>query len=86
MAKNKNIEEIYNHLSDLDRKYTLASNKQEKERIESYTRTYADSYIDDDIYAQMSEGSACGLFAHGHYDFDMWNSLRILKDKMYNKR
>ena len=51
MAKNKNIEEIYNHLSDLDRKYTLASNKQEKERIESYTRTYADSYIDDDIYA-----------------------------------
>lgn len=35
MAKNKNIEEIYNHLSDLDRKYTLASNKQEKERIES---------------------------------------------------
>lgn len=86
MAKNKNIEEIYNHLSDLDRKYTLASNKQEKERIESYTRTYADSYIDDDIYAQMSEGSASGLFAHGHYDFDMWNSLRILKDKMYNKK
>lgn len=83
MAKNKNIEEIYNHLSDLDRKYTLASNKQEKERIESYTRTYADSYIDDDIYAQMSEGSASGLFAHGHYDFDMWNSLRILKDKLY---
>lgn len=86
MAKNKNIEEIYNHLSDLDRKYTLASNKQEKERIENYTRTYADSNIDDDIYAQMSEGSASGLFAHGHYDFDMWNSLRILKDKMYNKR
>lgn len=86
MAKNKNIEEIYNHLSDLDRKYTLASNKQEKERIESYTRTYADSYIDNDIYAQMSEGSASGLFAHGHYDFDMWNSLRILKDKMYNKK
>lgn len=86
MAKNKNIEEIYNHLSDLDRKYTLASNKQEKERIESYTCTYADSYIDDDIYSQMSEGSASGLFAHGHYDFDMWNSLRILKDKMYNKR
>lgn len=86
MAKNKNIEEIYNHLSDLDRKYTLASNKQEKERIESYTRTYADSNIDDDIYAQISEGSASGLFAHGHYDFDMWNSLRILKDKMHNKR
>ena len=80
MAKNKNIEEIYNHLSDLDRKYTLASNKQEKKRIESYTRTYADSYIDDDIYAQVSEGSTSGLFAHGHYDFDMWNSLRILKD------
>ena len=80
MAKNKNIEEIYNHLSDLDRKYTLSSNKQEKKRIESYTRTYADSYIDDDIYAQMSEGSTSGLFAHGHYDFDMWNSLRILKD------
>ena len=57
-----------------------------KERIESYTRTYADSNIDDDIYAQMSEGSASGLFAHGHYDFDMWNSLRILKDKMHNKR
>ena len=67
MAKNKNIEEIYNHLSDLDRKYTLASNKQEKERIESYTRTYADSYIDDDIYTQMSEGKASGLFARGHF-------------------
>lgn len=86
MAKNRNIEEIYKHLSDLDRMHTLASNKQERERIENYTRTYADSYIDVDIYAQMSEGSASGLFAHGHYDFDMWNSLRILKDKMYNKR
>ena len=86
MAKNRNIEEIYKHLSDLDRMHTLASNKQERERIENYTRTYADSYIDDDIYSQMSEGSASGLFAHGHYDFDMWNSLRILKDKMYNKR
>lgn len=82
MAKNKNIEEIYNHLSDLDRKHTLASNDQERERIEDYTRTYADSFIDDDIYAQMSEGSANGLFAHGHYDFDMCNSLRILKDKL----
>ena len=51
--------------------HTLASNKQERERIENYTRTYADSYIDDDIYAQMSEGSASGLFAHGHYDFDV---------------
>lgn len=85
MATNKNIEEIYNHLSDLDRKYTLASNKQEKERIESYTRTYADSYIDDDIYTQMSEGKASGLFARGHYDFDMEQSLRILKDILHNK-
>ena len=34
MAKNRNIEEIYNHLSDLDRMRTLASNKQERERIE----------------------------------------------------
>lgn len=39
MAKNRNIEEIYNHLSDLDRMRTLASNKQERERIENYTRT-----------------------------------------------
>ena len=45
MAKNKNIEEIYNHLSDLDRKYTLASNKQEKERIEEY---FDDVFMFDD--------------------------------------
>nr|DAT70551.1 MAG TPA: hypothetical protein [Caudoviricetes sp.] len=31
----------------------------------------------------MSGGSSSGLFAHGHYDFDMWNSLRILKDKLH---
>lgn len=80
MAKNKNIQEIYNHLSDLDRKHTLASNEQEREHIEEYTRTYANYYIDNDIYAQMSEGKASGLFAHGHYDFDMEQSLRILKD------
>lgn len=50
MAKNRNIEEIYNHLLDLDRKHALASNKQERERIEDYTRTYANSYINGDIY------------------------------------
>lgn len=82
MAKNRNIEEISNHLLDLDRKHTLASNKQERERIEVYTRTYTNSYIDDDIYVQMSGGSGSGLFAPGHYEFDMWNSLRILKDKL----
>lgn len=82
MAKNRNIEEIYKHLSDLDRMHTLASNKKERERIEDNTRTYANSYIDDNIYTQMSEGSASGLFAPGHYDYDMWNSLRILKDKL----
>lgn len=82
MAKNRNIEEIYNHLSDLDRMRTLASNKQERERIENYTRTYVNSYIDDDIYVQMSGGSGSGLFTPDHYDFDMWNSLIILKDKL----
>lgn len=30
MAKNRNIEEIYNHLSDLDRMHTLASNKKKE--------------------------------------------------------
>lgn len=82
MAKNRNIEEIYKYLSDLDRMHTLASNKKERERIEDNTRIYANSYIDDNIYTQMSEGSASGLFAPGHYDYDMWNSLRILKDKL----
>lgn len=52
MAKNRNIEEIYNHLLDIDRKHTLSSNKQEKERIEDYIRTYANNCIDDDIFAQ----------------------------------
>lgn len=85
MAKNRNIEEIYTHLSDIDRKHTLASNKLERESIEDYTRTYANHYIDDDIYTQMSEGKASGLFARGHYDFDMEQSLRILKDILHNK-
>ena len=83
MAKNRNIEEIYKHLSDLDRMHTLASNKKERERIEDNTRTYVNSYIDNDLYTQMSGGSSSGLFAHGHYDFDMWNRLRILKDKLH---
>lgn len=61
MAKNKNIQEIYNHLADLDRKHTLALNEQVRESIEDYTRTYANYYID---YTQMSEGSASGFFAH----------------------
>lgn len=85
MAKNRDFEEIYNHLADLDRKHTLASNKQERERVEDYTRIYADSYIDDDVYIRMSEGKASGLFARGHYDFDMEQSLRILKDMLHNK-
>lgn len=63
MAKNRNIEEIYNHLLDIDRKHILSSNKQEKER---YIRIYANNCIDDDLFAQMSEGTASGLFAHGH--------------------
>lgn len=33
----------------------------------------------------MSEGSASGLFAHGHYDFDMEQSLRILKEMSDHK-
>jgi|UniRef100_UPI003FEFF681 hypothetical protein len=85
MAKNRNIEEIYNHLLDIDRKRTLTSNKQERERIEDYIRTYVNNCIDDDIFAQMSEGCASGLFAHGHYDFDMEQSLRILKNMSDHK-
>lgn len=33
----------------------------------------------------MSEGCASGLFAHGHYDFDMEQSLRILKEMSDHK-
>lgn len=85
MAKNRNIEEIYDHLLDIDRKRTLSSNKQARERIEDYICTYANNCIDDDIFAQMSEGSASGLFAHGYYDFDMEQSLRILKEMSDHK-
>lgn len=50
MAKNRNLEEIYNHLLDIDRKRTLSSNKQERERIEDCIRTYVNNCIDDDIF------------------------------------
>ena len=77
----ENYEEIYNVLSEREREYVLATTKQERERIESSVRGYANN-LPRSVYAELNEGYGSGLFEHGFFESDMGRCLRVLEQKV----
>lgn len=70
------VEQIYRDLNDFRTKYFFAKGK-EKDRIENDVRLYAEG-IDDEIYLEMSNGSAGGLFKSAFFESDLDRALSIL--------
>lgn len=73
---------IYNYLSSLSGQHALAG-KNERNRIESNAFYYAKN-LPFELYSELNDDTASGLFRHGHFDSDMSNALRILKEKINN--
>ncbi|GEM_PF-677510 len=74
---------IYNYLSSLNGRHASAKRSSERNRIESDAFNYAKN-LPFELYCELNDGAANGLFRHGHFDFDMSNALRILKEKINN--
>ena len=72
-------EEIYSYLKQYDREYSLAKNSEERDRIENNVRNFAEG-IDDEIYLELNNNAASGLFAPGFFESDMDKSLRQLQN------
>lgn len=79
MMKMNNREEIYSYLKQYDREYSLAKNSKERDRIENNVRSFAEG-IDDEIYSELNNNAASGLFAPGFFESDMDKSLRLLQN------
>lgn len=72
---------IYDYLSELRREYTLARKSSERSRIESEASHYAKN-LPFELYCELNDNAASGLFRHGFFESDMRYALRILKEKM----
>lgn len=75
MGKMNDRKQIYRDLNDFRTKYFDAKGK-EKERIENNVRQYAKG-IDDEIYLEMSNGAASGLFKSTFFENDLDKALSI---------
>ena len=83
MKKLDDLEYIFQYLDNKYGQYLTTPQKRKKERneIESLVREFANN-IDDEIYLELSQGLASGLFEHGFFESDMKRSLQILKQKL----
>lgn len=83
MKKLDDLEYIYHYLDDKYSQYLTMPNKLQKIRyeIEHQVRVFIDD-IDDELYLELNQGRASGLFEHGFFDSDMERSLLILKQKL----
>ena len=72
---------IYDYLSNLSREYALAKRSSERSRIESEASHYAKN-LPFELYCELNDDAASGLFKHNHFEFDINNALQILKEKM----
>lgn len=77
MAKLSDREQIYRDLYDFRTKYFFAKGK-EKNRIENDVRLYAEG-IDDEIYLEINNGAASGLFKSAFFESDLDRALTILE-------
>lgn len=76
------LQSIYNTLYRYWREYYGTSVKIQSE-IEETVRLYANT-IPGDLYLILNQGSASGLFKHGHFLEDMERSLHILEKELGN--
>ena len=83
MKKIDDLEYIYHYLDDKHSQYLTMPIKLQKERyeIEHLVREFIEN-IDDELYLELNQGRASGLFEHGFFDSDMERALRILKQKI----
>lgn len=85
IGHNKNLKAILNYLESQDRSYNISTSAKERTKIQHDTNIYMDD-IDDDVYADLTDGSASGLFGSGHsFKQDMAMSLMRLRNRLNNE-
>lgn len=82
IGHNKNIKAILGYLENQDRSYNLSTTAKEKAKIQHDTNMYMND-VNDDLYADLTDGSASGLFGSGHsFKQDMAMSLMKLRNRL----
>lgn len=74
---------IYNYLSSLSGRHASAKRSSERNRIEREAFYYAKN-LPFELYCELNDDAASGLFRHGFFESDMSHVLRRLKEKMSN--
>lgn len=72
------LKSVYRFLEEKYKEYLLAK-KSAKSTIEDSVRTFSHG-INDELYLELNEGRATGLFEHGFFESDLSRSLRILDE------
>lgn len=73
----ENYKNVYNVLKSYESMYQSAITQKERDRIESSVRSYAKD-LPSEIYFELNEGYATGLFEYRHFQSDMERSLNVL--------
>ena len=79
MDKEK-LRSVYNTLSQYRSEYYGSSGRTQS-RIEESVRMYAET-LPGDLYVQLNQGSASGLYRPGFFKGDLDRSLSILEEEL----
>ncbi len=85
MATEKQIRNAYTILENSLKKYESNPTKKNKEWIEMSVRDYANNNLSDDLYLDLNENAASGLFQHGFFLSDLERSVSMLRRKIEAK-
>lgn len=73
------LKSVYRFLDEKYSSYCSINKKSAKSTIEDSVRTFSHG-INDELYLELNEGRANGLFEHGFFESDLSRSLRILEE------
>lgn len=77
MGHIKDLNSILGRLTEYDSLHYSAKGK-ERDRIEQSVRTYADTWVDE-LYLDLNNNAASGLFSGRSFDRDMNDSIVSLR-------
>lgn len=73
------LKSVHRYLEEKHSSYCLTNKKSAKSTIEDSVRTFSHG-INDELYLELNEGRATGLFEHVFFESDLSRSLRILEE------
>lgn len=71
------LRNVYKYLQEQHAEYVTTTKKSSKSKIEDRVRLFSKGF-DDDLYLELNEGCATGLFEPGFFESDLSKSLQKL--------